>query len=535
MAVFLSMVVVFGFQSVFSPKTKEQAGFSQNIENKDVIEHKISRKMLDPVQEETGASDVSAPKRSEESLFQEQVYNSQAGAFDVSFSNKGGNIQDIRITAYGYDVPVNRFANFQGFADKPFEYQKISSTQYVMKYEGEGAEVFKRYGFGKETNIDIEVEIKNKSDKEIIISESEMMNINLSRLDKEKHSVDWTLYEYAIKTSEKIIRKDNANKFDEKWNKKESESVEWIGFRDRYFASIVRPEIVLNSYTIKVNDARQLSLGGSFPSDVIYPGQTKKYGFTVYLGPQKLDLLAQTKMGFEKIMVFSNWGWLDAISKAIYWMLGTIHKIIPSWGICIILISLIIYALMYPLTLKSLLSMKKMQALQPKMAELKKKHEKTPEKMNQEIMELYRKHGVNPISGCLPMLLQMPIFIGLYQVLWRSAYFRGEGFLWISDLSMPDRLIKLPFMMPFLGEYFNILPILMGIIMFFQQKMNMGTTASAGPEQEMQQKMMLYMMPILMGFIFYNFASGLCVYFVVFYALSGFTQWKISKMIKPVI
>jgi YidC/Oxa1 family membrane protein insertase len=240
-------------------------------------------------------------------------------------------------------------------------------------------------------------------------------------------------------------------------------------------------------------------------------------------------------MGFEKIMVFSNWGWLDAISKAIYWMLGTIHKIIPSWGICIILISLIIYALMYPLTLKSLLSMKKMQALQPKMAELKKKHEKTPEKMNQEIMELYRKHGVNPISGCLPMLLQMPIFIGLYQVLWRSAYFRGEGFLWINDLSMPDRLIKLPFTMPFLGEYFNILPILMGIIMFFQQKMNMGTIASAGPEQEMQQKMMLYMMPILMGFIFYNFASGLCVYFVVFYALSGFTQWKISKMIKPVI
>jgi YidC/Oxa1 family membrane protein insertase len=261
-------------------------------------------------------------------------------------------------------------------------------------------------------------------------------------------------------------------------------------------------------------------------------GESLQYDLIVFAGPQDLKELSDANKDFAKIMAFSDWGWLDAIAKAIHWMLGMLHKLIPSWGICIILGSFIIYALMYPLTLKSLVSMRKMQAVQPKVKALQEKYKKSPEKLNQEIMQLYKENNVNPLSGCLPMLLQMPIFVGLYQVLWRSIYFRGESFLWIKDLSMPDRLIKLPFTIPFLGEYFNILPILMTAIMVLQQKITTSGITMTDPEQAAQQKMMAIIFPVMIGFIFYNFASGLNVYFVIFYALSAGTQWKISQDVK---
>ena len=242
-----------------------------------------------------------------------------------------------------------------------------------------------------------------------------------------------------------------------------------------------------------------------------------------------MDVLKAAGKEFSEVMVFSNWGWLDAIAKGIYWLLGALHKIIPVWGLCIILISLIVYGAMYPLTFKSMMSMKRMQALQPKIAELREKHKKNPEKLNQEIIELYKVNQVNPVSGCLPLILQMPIFVGLYQVLWRSIYFRGEGFLWIKDLSMPDHLFKLPVNVPFLGEYFNIFPIIMTVIMFAQQKMTMKSMAGGDPDQVAQQKIMAVFFPIFLGFIFYNFASGLNLYFVVFYLLSTLSQWHISR------
>jgi len=184
---------------------------------------------------------------------------------------------------------------------------------------------------------------------------------------------------------------------------------------------------------------------------------------------------------------------------------------------------------MYPLTAKSLVSMKKLQTLQPKMKELQEKYKSNPERLNKEIVELYRVHQVNPLGGCLPMLLQMPIFVGLYQVLWRSVYFRGQSFLWMEDLSLPDHTLKLPFTIPFLGEYLNILPIIMVGIMALQQNLNMKTMVSTSPEQAQQQKIMAIFFPILIGFIFYNMASGLNLYFVVFYVLSTLSQWHISR------
>jgi len=171
-----------------------------------------------------------------------------------------------------------------------------------------------------------------------------------------------------------------------------------------------------------------------------------------------------------------------------------------------------------------------MQGLQPKMTEIREKHKNNPQKMNQEIMELYKKHNVNPFGGCLPMLLQMPIFIGLYQVLWRSVEFKGAEFLWIKDLSAPDRLFLFPFNLPIIGNEFNLLPIIMIFVMFIQQKLSSKNMAISDPQQLAQQKMMMFFFPLFLGFIFYKFASGLTLYFTMFYLFSTYTQWKISRV-----
>jgi len=307
---------------------------------------------------------------------------------------------------------------------------------------------------------------------------------------------------------------------------------DWLSFRDRYFVTIVKAQESFKGYSTKAVGEKELDFIAMLPAVTIEPGRVFEYSFDVFCGPQKIDILKEANSGFEKVLVFSSWGWLDAIAKAIYWMLGAIHKVVPVWGLCIIIISLVVYGGLYPLTLKSMTSMKKMQALQPKMAQLKEKYKDNPEKLNKEIVELYRVNSVNPVSGCLPMLLQMPIFVGLYQVLWRSIYFRGESFLWIKDLSMPDQLFKLSFSIPFLGEYVNVLPILMMLIMFVQQSITLKSSVGGDPDQVKQQKIMAVFFPIFLGFIFYNFASGLNLYFVVFYALSALSQWHIAKDVK---
>jgi len=170
--------------------------------------------------------------------------------------------------------------------------------------------------------------------------------------------------------------------------------------------------------------------------------------------------------------------------------------------------------------------MKEMQVLQPKVEELRKLYKDNPQRMNKEVLELYREHKVNPFGGCLPLLLQMPIFFALYQALLRSAALKGAKFLWIKDLSEPDRLWLIPFSLPILGNEVNILPILMTIGMFIQQKISPQSASSASSEQ---QKMMVVLMPLLFGIIFYHMPAGLVLYWFVNSTLMLVYQWRIHS------
>jgi YidC/Oxa1 family membrane protein insertase len=527
LAVLLSLGVVFVFQSMFGLQKKSVDNNLQPIAN----ERDAS---LNTVQTPPNPS-LPALSKPKGASFNEEHRTISTPFFEARFTNKGGNLDRLILKPYAYEMPVAQYLGLTDFNELPFSFSSASKEMVKLVYEGNGWQVIKIYTFSKPWIIDVNVTFKNVGNEPKVIQASfDSLKLDLSRLDNNALKSDWTLFEYSIKSKNKMMRKGSALHFNDKWNKEESGNFTWTAFRDRYFASIVQYNDPTVNYSVKALGEKELLISSQPKLETINSGYNKTYDFIIFAGPQLLDVLSKSGNGFEKIMVFSDWGWLDAISKAIYWLLGTLHKIMPSWGLCIIIISLIVYGVMYPLTLKSMLSMKKMQALQPKMAELREKHKKSPEKLNQEIMELYKKHNVNPLSGCLPLLLQMPIFVGLYQVLWRSIYFRGEGFLWIKDLSMPDHLFKVPFTIPFLGEYFNILPIIMTVIMFFQQQMTMKSTAGGDPDQVAQQKIMAIFFPIFLGFIFYNFASGLNLYFVVFYTLSTVSQWYISKSVKAV-
>jgi len=195
--------------------------------------------------------------------------------------------------------------------------------------------------------------------------------------------------------------------------------------------------------------------------------------------------------------------------------------VIPSYGVAIILLTILVRLVFWPLTRKSTEGMKKMQEIQPLIKEIQAKYKDNPQRMQQETFRLYREHKVNPLSSCLPMLVQIPVFIALFNVLRAAVELRYAPFLWISDLSEPEALFASWF--PFGG--LNILPILMAVTTGLQSAL----TPSTGDKQ--QQKMMMFMMPAMMLFMFYNFASALSLYWTVSQGLSIFQMWLIRRSV----
>jgi len=172
--------------------------------------------------------------------------------------------------------------------------------------------------------------------------------------------------------------------------------------------------------------------------------------------------------------------------------------------------------------------MKKMQALQPQVEKLRSAYKDQPQKLNKEIMGLYRENKINPFGGCLPMILQIPIFFALYQALMRSIELKGTSFLWIKDLSEPDRLFILQNPLPVIGAEINLLPLIMIAAMFLQQKLSMKSSGSTTIQE--QQKIMIVVFPLMFGFLFYHFPSGLTLYWVSYTILSIFSQGRINRM-----
>jgi YidC/Oxa1 family membrane protein insertase len=211
-----------------------------------------------------------------------------------------------------------------------------------------------------------------------------------------------------------------------------------------------------------------------------------------------------------------GWAIIRPISKGVLWTLKTMNKYIPNYGVILIIFSVLIKLLVYPLTKKSYQSSRAMQEIQPELTELRDKYKNNPTKLNKVTMELYKKRGVNPFGACLPMILQMPLLFSLFQVFRSTIELRGEPFIfWIKDLSAPDVIFYLPFKIPIYGDYVCALPILMALSMFVQQKM----MSPGGPQQD-QQKLMQYFMMVFFFLLFNSFPSGLNLYYTLFNVLT---------------
>jgi YidC/Oxa1 family membrane protein insertase len=289
-----------------------------------------------------------------------------------------------------------------------------------------------------------------------------------------------------------------------------SGTISWAGFGYTYFLSALLPEDP-GAHKAVVTDT-----GSSVIAALSGPAGSARY--TLFIGPKELEILKSVGKQLERSIDF---GYFAFISIPFLYVLHFFHRVTGSYGIDIILLTVLLKLLMAPLTHKSFVSMKQMQKLQPQMERLKEKLGNDKEKLNKEIMELYRRNGVNPLGGCLPMVLQFPVFIGLYNALSTPIELRHAPFLWIKDLSRPDWQ-SLPFTVGDWHLGVPILTILMGASMFLQQWM----TPSAGDPN--QRKMML-MMPLMFTFMFVSFPAGLTVYWLVNNILTIGQQYWINR------
>jgi YidC/Oxa1 family membrane protein insertase len=287
----------------------------------------------------------------------------------------------------------------------------------------------------------------------------------------------------------------------------------WAGFSAQYFAALAMPTAGSATAWLAISDASPIAR-------VDIPDEKGSARFRVFLGPKDRETLAAAGHDLDRVLDF---GWFWFIAIPLLSALRLLHRVIPNYGVNIILLTAIVKAVTLPLTQTSMKSMKAMQKLQPEMQRLRERYKDDQATLQKEVMDLYKRHRVNPVSGCLPMLLQLPIFVGLYNALMHAIELRHAPFvLWINDLAAPDRL-PIPGLTP-IGSFTGIpvLVILMGGSMLLQQWM---TPQQGDPAQ---QRMMM-IMPLVFTFISFNFPSGLVLYWLVNNLLSMAQQWHMLR------
>jgi YidC/Oxa1 family membrane protein insertase len=291
----------------------------------------------------------------------------------------------------------------------------------------------------------------------------------------------------------------------------EAARIEWSSVKNQFFASVLSSGTIARDlfvYPVEApsdvaNQPGRLGISGSVGYEIgtLATGESKSLDFQYFVGPKEFKRLQA--MGNEQDLVM-QFGFLGFFSKLLLAFMYLIHSVVTSWGWSIVIMTICIKLLFWPLTAKASRSQKRMASIQGPMAELKEKHKDNPQKMQQETLKLFKEHQVNPVAGCLPMLIQMPIFLGLFYMLRTASELRFESFLWVSDLSLPDTQFEPG------GFPINILPMIMGVTMFLQMSM-MPVSPTADP---MQQKIFKFL-PFIFLIFLYNFASGLVLYWTV--------------------
>lgn len=299
-------------------------------------------------------------------------------------------------------------------------------------------------------------------------------------------------------------------------------SIQWISIERLYFMDSLISKTPIEGRMSVALENKIIENRIIVPFDPIAPGGQKSLPFSLFMGPKSISVLKSIGYNMPRALDF---GWVEFIAKPCLYFMNYIHKYIPNYGIAIIILTLITRLIFWPLAGKSYKSMADMRKLQPLMEEIREKYKDDKARMNQATMELYRTYKINPLGGCLPMLIQLPVFFALYRMLYQAIELRHAPFFgWINDLSAPDRLfefgLKIPFMEPPYG--IPVLTLIMGASMLIQQMM-------APPPGDPTQAKMMMLMPIVFTFIFINFPSGLVLYWFVSNLVSIAQQYVTQK------
>ena len=533
----LSFLIIFGYATLFAPKPGKKKSIDQK-EQTNVVDAVPTPSIQDIAIEEYVTPIVPLGK----------VITVRSPLFTGKIDTVGGriiewNLENYRETTSKDSPPVNLFKDsppsynsslrLQGFQVPdiiPFEYdgdteiiidQKEQELRLSWK-SNEGIEVMNIYIFKPNTYlVEQRFEVINNADSQIT------RNLSIEWFGRiEQEGRYKTYHNFRAMVSDKIENLDNPPKEALGFNG----IINWFGFSSKYFLSAFLPEIG-DETKLTVN-----SVGGNhlakvtytYPSSVVPSNNTSIRKSKLYLGPVEYEVLNTIGSGLQEAI---NYGWFGVLARPVGLFLKYINDYMHNYGISIIVITVIIRLLFLPLTIKSMGSMKemqnKMQEIKPKIDALKEKFKDDKAKQNSELMKLYSSHGINPLSslsGCLPLLIQLPVFIALYDVLLYSIDLRHSSFLWVNDLSEPENLFNIPFV----GAPFRILPLAMGASWYISQKMTPTTTVGV---DNMQLKMMQFM-PLIFTVMFWGLPSGLILYWTVSNILSIVQQLYVNRRFK---
>lgn len=481
--------------------------------------------------------------------------NSTGGKFNRVFLKKykewyGGQVQlintkeggDLNLSFVTKDGKVINTASFEfkpEFSENYLVVDNVDSLtkSYVLKVN-DSSLVRKKFTFYKNKYF-VKVEIEFKGMDYVLSGNRYSLDWENGIRFVEKNTFDEASFAKVDYYAADELFNFDATKFGEKIEKKISGVFDWVAIRNKYFTISILPLQKDPDGMLELKgEKRPLNNGGVIDKYSVSISKNLpnfKYSsdaYNIYFGPIEYNTLKAHHPTLTSIVDFGSFLGLTFIIRPIaeYLMLPLLkflHSLIPNYGIVIIIFSLIIKIVLHPLTKQSMNSMKKMQLLQPMMNEIREKYKDDPQKMNQEVMKLYQTYGINPAGGCLPILLQMPILIALYGLFRATIELRQQPFaLWISDLSIPDTILHLPFRLPFFAiNEISGLALLLGLTMFIQQKMSV---------TDPRQKAMIYIMPILFTLLFNSFPSGLNLYYFMFNLFSIGQQYYINKFSKPI-
>ena len=439
--------------------------------------------------------------------------------YEAAFSSRGGTLTGMKLKRFpaGKGEPVNLVRDVQkGEIGLIIKSQKghldLNSTVFsvsdsvdaktgriskltFLAIDKSGASVRKTFSFRDGSyviGLDIELRgISSQQEKlECLVGWSGGLSLTETNMKEELRNIS------TVSLLGTELFQDHLGSFKKAASKEHSGNVKWTAVRSRYFIAAFIPPEGSVSKVISFGVPQDTLSGTRLAVPVSASGVTQT-AITLYLGPIDLWKLKELGVGLERI-VNMGWSWIRPVSQVILWFLVECHKVLPNYGLVVILLSALTKILFWPLTRSSTKSMREMQKLQPEIQKLREKFKKDPQRLNKEIMGLYKKHKVNPLGGCLPLLLQMPVFIALYNVLMSSIEMRKANFVWwINDLSSADTVAVVS------GFSIHMLPLIMGISMFWQQKMT---------PTDPRQAAMTYFMPVLMVLFFYSLPSGLVLY-----------------------